>query len=75
MMPQIQKQTALETLTRSLKSIFLVLHVLSFAVVSQVASEAYMDEIFHVPQAQAYCRGDFTYWDDKITTPPGLYTP
>eukprot|EP00903_Cladosiphon_okamuranus_P013487 g12562.t1 len=32
-----------------------------------------MDEVFHVPQAQAYCNGDFGHWDPKITTPPGLY--
>lgn len=32
-----------------------------------------MDEPFHVPQAQAYCAGDFGYWDPKITTPLGLY--
>ncbi|CBN77379.1 Alpha-1,2-glucosyltransferase ALG10-A, family GT59 [Ectocarpus siliculosus] len=31
------------------------------------------DEIFHVPQAQAYCQGDYGTWDPKITTPPGLY--
>lgn len=30
------------------------------------------DEPFHVPQVQAYCNGDFSYWDPKITTPPGL---
>ncbi|GAA5932323.1 hypothetical protein JCM1841_000849 [Sporobolomyces salmonicolor] len=35
--------------------------------------EPYMDEVFHVPQAQAYCRGDWGYWDPAITTPPGLY--
>jgi alpha-1,2-glucosyltransferase len=33
----------------------------------------YMDEIFHIPQAQKYCQGDFKYWDPKITTFPGLY--
>eukprot|EP00191_Tetraselmis_sp_GSL018_P012453 CAMPEP_0177594952 /NCGR_PEP_ID=MMETSP0419_2-20121207/10076_1 /TAXON_ID=582737 /ORGANISM="Tetraselmis sp., Strain GSL018" /LENGTH=44 /DNA_ID= /DNA_START= /DNA_END= /DNA_ORIENTATION= len=27
--------------------------------------EPYMDEIFHVPQAQRYCRGDFAHWDPK----------
>ncbi|KAJ1964022.1 glucosyltransferase [Dipsacomyces acuminosporus] len=32
-----------------------------------------MDEIFHVPQAQHYCRGEFRVWDPKLTTPPGLY--
>lgn len=30
------------------------------------------DEPFHVPQAQAYCRGEWSSWDPKITTPPGL---
>ncbi|KAH7094651.1 DIE2/ALG10 family-domain-containing protein [Paraphoma chrysanthemicola] len=30
------------------------------------------DEFFHIPQAQKYCQGDYT-WDPKITTPPGLY--
>jgi alpha-1,2-glucosyltransferase len=31
------------------------------------------DEIFHVPQAQKYCSGNFFDWDSKITTFPGLY--
>ncbi|KFX98721.1 hypothetical protein V490_02152 [Pseudogymnoascus sp. VKM F-3557] len=33
----------------------------------------YMDEIFHIPQAQRYCKSDFYTWDPKLTTPPGLY--
>jgi len=33
----------------------------------------YMDEIFHIPAAQRYCSGNYTYWDPKITTLPGLY--
>ncbi|CAG0916382.1 unnamed protein product [Notodromas monacha] len=32
-----------------------------------------VDEVYHVPQAQRYCDGNFSYWDPKITTPPGLY--
>lgn len=32
-----------------------------------------MDEIFHVPQAQAYCHGNYSHWDPMITTLPGLY--
>ena len=32
-----------------------------------------MDEIFHVPQAQAYFKGNYLQWDPMITTPPGLY--
>lgn len=33
------------------------------------------DEVFHIPQAQKYCLGRWSEWDDKITTPPGLYVP
>lgn len=29
--------------------------------------------MFHVRQAQHYCRNEFAVWDPKITTPPGLY--
>ncbi|KAH6895659.1 DIE2/ALG10 family-domain-containing protein [Thelonectria olida] len=41
--------------------------------VSAVVPEPYLDEVFHIPQAQKYCEGRFREWDDKITTPPGLY--
>ncbi|BGP27854.1 alpha-1,2-glucosyltransferase, glycosyltransferase family 59 protein [Rhodotorula toruloides] len=41
--------------------------------INRNVEEPYMDEIFHVYQAQAYCRGDWTYWDPALTTPPGLY--
>ncbi|KAM0853782.1 hypothetical protein ACQ4PT_050850 [Festuca glaucescens] len=43
------------------------------ALVNSVVPDPYMDEIFHVPQAQRYCRGEFLVWDPMITTPPGLY--
>lgn len=32
-----------------------------------------IDEQFHIPQGKAYCEGNFTHWDNKITTLPGLY--
>jgi alpha-1,2-glucosyltransferase len=38
-----------------------------------IVSEPYMDEYFHYNQFRAYHRNQFTYWDPKITTPPGLY--
>ncbi|GAB4833806.1 hypothetical protein Ancab_032055 [Ancistrocladus abbreviatus] len=41
--------------------------------VNRIVPEPYMDEIFHVPQAQQYCEGNFKSWDPMITTPPGLY--
>ncbi|KAJ1409615.1 Alpha-2-glucosyltransferase Alg10 [Sesbania bispinosa] len=41
--------------------------------VNRIVPDSYMDEIFHIPQAQQYCRGNFRSWDPMITTPPGLY--
>lgn len=41
--------------------------------VNTIVSRPYLDEVFHVRQAQAYCAGKFRTWDPKITTPPGLY--
>ena len=57
---------------RYMRPLFVGLHAAGFAIVTRVAKEPYIDEIFHVPQAQAYCQGHFGYWNDKITTPPGL---
>ncbi|EOA20450.1 hypothetical protein CARUB_v10000761mg [Capsella rubella] len=42
-------------------------------IVNHIVPEPYMDEIFHVPQVQQYCNGNFRSWDPMITTPPGLY--
>lgn len=41
--------------------------------VNRIVPHPYMDEIFHVPQAQQYCKGNLGNWDPMITTPPGLY--
>ncbi|KAG8168280.1 hypothetical protein KVR01_003969 [Diaporthe batatas] len=43
------------------------------ATVSINVPEPYLDEVFHIPQAQKYCESKWLEWDDKITTPPGLY--
>jgi alpha-1,2-glucosyltransferase len=51
---------------------FTVFTILTLTQVNSVVKEPYMDEPFHVPQAQAYCAGNWSQWDDKITTPPGL---
>ncbi|KAJ0235079.1 Dol-P-Glc:Glc(2)Man(9)GlcNAc(2)-PP-Dol alpha-1,2-glucosyltransferase [Hirschfeldia incana] len=42
-------------------------------IVNHIVPDPYMDEIFHVPQAQQYCNGNLKSWDPMITTPPGLY--
>ncbi|KAJ2843049.1 glucosyltransferase, partial [Coemansia brasiliensis] len=55
---------------------FAVYAASSYAVlqrINDVVPEPYMDEIFHAPQAQKYCTGEFYEWDPKLTTPPGLY--
>ncbi|KAI0161896.1 glycosyltransferase family 59 protein [Hypoxylon sp. FL1284] len=41
--------------------------------VTEYVPEPYLDEVFHIPQVQVYCDGRWSVWDDKITTPPGLY--
>ena len=41
--------------------------------VNSVVPEPYLDEVFHVRQAQTYWAGHWLAWDPKITTPPGLY--
>ncbi|KAL3474915.1 tyrosyl-DNA phosphodiesterase-domain-containing protein [Aspergillus californicus] len=41
--------------------------------VNSVVPEPYLDEAFHIPQAQAYWSHKWTHWDPSITTPPGLY--
>ncbi|KAK7078164.1 glucosyltransferase [Halocaridina rubra] len=44
-----------------------------FVVVYTVQPTEFIDEIYHIPQAQKYCDGRFQEWDPKITTLPGLY--
>jgi len=40
--------------------------------VISIVPQPYLDEVFHVPQALAYCEGRYGVWDPKLTTPPGL---
>ncbi|KAL8949727.1 MAG: hypothetical protein Q9222_004188 [Ikaeria aurantiellina] len=41
--------------------------------IEQVVHKPYLDEYFHVYQAELYLQGLFREWHPKITTPPGLY--
>lgn len=57
-------------------TLFLALVVVSAAIAKLVAervTEPFIDEFFHLRQCQKYCHYDFFSWDNKITTPPGLY--
>ncbi|GAM87218.1 hypothetical protein ANO11243_052400 [Dothideomycetidae sp. 11243] len=40
--------------------------------VNATVPDPYLDEVFHVRQAQKYIDGKYLEWDPKITTPPGL---
>lgn len=44
-----------------------------FLYLNHVQPQYFIDEVFHVPQTLRYCAGNFTQWDPKITTLPGLY--
>ncbi|XP_028174642.1 putative Dol-P-Glc:Glc(2)Man(9)GlcNAc(2)-PP-Dol alpha-1,2-glucosyltransferase [Ostrinia furnacalis] len=36
-------------------------------------SHIVIDELFHIPQGKVFCAGNYSHYDPKITTPPGLY--
>lgn len=64
---------ALETNGHVLLLFLLVVMSYFFQEVNKQQPSPYMDEIFHIPQAQNYCSGHFNHWNKKITTLPGLY--
>lgn len=56
--------------------LFVVLVLASGAIAKLVYERVqgpFIDELFHLRQCQKYCSYDFFSWDNKITTPPGLY--
>ncbi|XP_059367468.1 dol-P-Glc:Glc(2)Man(9)GlcNAc(2)-PP-Dol alpha-1,2-glucosyltransferase [Carassius carassius] len=57
----------------ALCSINFLVSCLLFSKITREQRYPYMDEIFHVPQAQKFCEGKFQEWDPMITTLPGLY--
>ncbi|KAL1276052.1 hypothetical protein QQF64_035675 [Cirrhinus molitorella] len=57
----------------ALCSVNFLISCLLFSKITREQRDPYMDEIFHVPQAQKYCEGKFNEWDPMITTLPGLY--
>ncbi|XP_017878650.1 putative Dol-P-Glc:Glc(2)Man(9)GlcNAc(2)-PP-Dol alpha-1,2-glucosyltransferase [Ceratina calcarata] len=60
------------TLKISIPIIFLSVTTL-FLYLNHVQTQYFIDEVFHVPQTLRYCAGNFSQWDPKITTLPGLY--
>lgn len=66
-------------------SVIFLAAIIAFTYVSRIVPLPYLDEIFHIPQTQMYCVASdipawnlldlliSVPWNDKITTPPGLY--
>ena len=50
----------------------LVLAIILAFIVNRIVDQPYMDEPFHVDMARHYHEGNYYYWNDKVTTPPGL---
>eukprot|EP00112_Aurelia_sp_Birch-Aquarium-sp1_P002476 Seg1275.3 transcript_id=Seg1275.3/GoldUCD/mRNA.D3Y31 product=Dol-P-Glc:Glc protein_id=Seg1275.3/GoldUCD/D3Y31 len=53
--------------------LFTAITAVTFRFFNSTQADPYMDEIFHIPQAQNYCVGNLGHWNNKITTLPGLY--
>jgi alpha-1,2-glucosyltransferase len=72
-MSAAQPKSGLVLAARYAVPFVLLLFPLWLTRVNSVVPEPYLDEAFHVPQAQAYWHHKWTHWDPKITTPPGVY--
>ncbi|XP_014474208.1 PREDICTED: putative Dol-P-Glc:Glc(2)Man(9)GlcNAc(2)-PP-Dol alpha-1,2-glucosyltransferase [Dinoponera quadriceps] len=59
--------------TRSTLILFLTSTALLFLYLNRIQPHYFIDEAFHIPQVLRYCAWNFTEWDPKITTLPGLY--
>ncbi|EFN78313.1 putative Dol-P-Glc:Glc(2)Man(9)GlcNAc(2)-PP-Dol alpha-1,2-glucosyltransferase [Harpegnathos saltator] len=53
--------------------LFVTSTVLLFLYLNRIQPHYFIDEAFHIPQTLRYCAWNFTEWDPKITTLPGLY--
>ncbi|XP_067205458.1 dol-P-Glc:Glc(2)Man(9)GlcNAc(2)-PP-Dol alpha-1,2-glucosyltransferase isoform X2 [Linepithema humile] len=53
--------------------LFVTNTILLFRYLNRIQPNYFIDEAFHIPQTLRYCAWNFTQWDPKITTLPGLY--
>ncbi|SNX86632.1 related to Alpha-1,2 glucosyltransferase ALG10 [Melanopsichium pennsylvanicum] len=69
-------------------TLFIIITVFTASLINTTHPTPYIDEIFHIPQAKAFCSALFplspslraiwhrfkaVQYDEKLTTPPGLY--
>ena len=50
-----------------------MIRLIVISLVNRQVPSPYMDEVFHVNQTRQYCNGNYSEWDDSITTFPGMY--
>lgn len=68
------RQTYLEPVIKyTCTLLFLIICGQVFFKTKELVAQPFVDEIFHLRQCQTYCASRFDKWDNKITTPPGLY--
>ena len=72
-MSTAQQDSDLTRAARYAVPFFLLLIPIWKTRIASAVPEPYLDEVFHVGQAQTYWAHKWTQWDPKITTPPGLY--
>ena len=56
-----------------LLGVLISLHTSWRHLLNTLVPQPYLDEVFHIPQAQAFWEGRWNEWNAKITTPPGVY--
>ncbi|CAI5758560.1 unnamed protein product [Candida verbasci] len=72
-MPLIIQNTLYNSWVKYITSIsFVIGSIIAFILVNQKLDSPFIDEIFHLKQCQRYYNYNY-HWDNKITTPPGLY--
>ncbi len=54
-------------------SVLTAINVFVLKQINNQLDSAYMDETFHKDQTTSFYEGDFTYWNPKLTTFPGLF--
>ena len=56
-----------------LLGVLISVHISWRHLLNTLVPQPYLDEVFHIPQAQAFWDGRWNEWNAKITTPPGVY--
>uniref|UniRef100_A0A1B6CLY3 Dol-P-Glc:Glc(2)Man(9)GlcNAc(2)-PP-Dol alpha-1,2-glucosyltransferase n=1 Tax=Clastoptera arizonana TaxID=38151 RepID=A0A1B6CLY3_9HEMI len=71
--PEYEKNLVFSTFCHLIACSFTSITLFLFNTIFNAQKTPFIDEVFHIPQAQKFCNGSFFEWDQKITTLPGLY--